>query len=742
MIKGLQTPRVKAQEDKLSLGFEHAFGFAQYAMRIRFEFEAVRKYHYVDGFGFDWNLVAMCDDPRGRALGEQRTIHHDEVIQALRILVVVLPAERTQLQHIVIVSERNGTAQKIRFHGAKTLPARGMIPFDQLPPILCGIPVCGFLFHRAYWTYNRYNSTNDDFNADRPVEYSCRNSVRTGLWALFFFIILGGCSQKAAVRQSSSEVDRSALFGLSGDREKDRAFFGNVGRPSLPDHDDKTSSRRGKFKTVWEHIFSLYAFPPVQHPQIYQDMDWFLRHPDYLDRVQQRAEPYLYEIIDQIEKQRIPGEFALLPVIESAFQPYAYSRAHASGIWQFIPSTGLRYGLQQDWWYDGRRDIYAATQAAIRYLRKLNGDFGDWLLALAAYNCGEGAVQNAIDRNLRNDQPTDFWSLKLPAETRGYVPRLLAIAKLFANAKRYGIHLRPIPDRPYFKTITVASQIDLKMAAELAGISMHKLYELNPGYNQWATAPHGPHRLLIPMENAKLFSERIDNLSDLTRVQWRRHRVNPGDSLESIADIYGSSVANIQRANNLVTASLETGSHLIVPMTDKELLHYNFSPNPNMPKRSLAKRSVWKRVASKRGFSKRFVRRGRSLRSSKKTFYTVRRGDTLTNIARRYSLNSRDLAKWNRLGKKSKLLAGTKIALLSRAEVSKPKSKYSRSKTKLKKSASKRYSKRRTTKAVSKTKLARVTKVSAKGRHKVSSTGKKGKGGKVSASGRKSKARR
>ncbi|MGH8497608.1 MAG: LysM peptidoglycan-binding domain-containing protein [Methylococcales bacterium] len=489
------------------------------------------------------------------------------------------------------------------------------------------------------------------------------------------------CSQKAAFNRSISDVDRVGLFGLSATRESDRTLFGNVGRPSFPDVEDMVHSHRSKFKTVWEHILSLYKIPPVHHPQVYQEMQWFLRNREHLDRVQQRAEPFLFEIVDQLEKQRIPGEFALLPIIESAFQPYAYSRAHASGIWQFIPSTGRRYGLQQDWWYDGRRDIYAATQAAIRYLRKLHGDFnGDWLLALAAYNCGEGAVQNAIDRNFRNDLPTDFWSLKLPQETRGYVPRLLAVSKLFADARRYGIRLRPIPDRPYFKRITVASQIDLKMAANLAGISLHKLYQLNPGYNQWASAPQGPHRLLIPMENAKIFSGKIDNLSDVTGVQWRRHRVNPGDSLESIAEIYGASVANIQKANNLRTASLETGSHVIVPLTDQELLHYNYFPNPNMSKRSIASRG-----GSKRGLAKRVLRSGKSRRASEKTLYTVRRGDTLSKIAKRYSVNSKDLAKWNRIGKRPTVRAGTKIAVWYTGHGSK---------SGLKKAASKRKSNR------------------------------------------------
>ncbi|MGH8557875.1 MAG: LysM peptidoglycan-binding domain-containing protein [Methylococcales bacterium] len=493
------------------------------------------------------------------------------------------------------------------------------------------------------------------------MEYNCCFSFRVGALALLLLVMLPGCSQKAALKRSASDVDRSGLFGLSANRDSDRTGFGNVGQP-IPIVKDKIY--QSKFDTIWQHIVSLYGLGPVHNSQIDREMQWFLKNPDYMDRVQLRAESYLFEIVDQLEKQKIPGEFAFLPVIESAFQPYAYSPAHASGIWQFIPSTARRYGLKQDWWYDGRRDIYAATQAAIRYLRKLNNDFnGDWLLALASYNCGEGAVQNAINRNLRSDRPTDFWSLDLPQETRGYVPRLLAVSKLFANSERYGIRLRPISDRPYLKKITVASQIDLKMAAELAGISMHKLYELNPGYNQWASAPQGPHRLLIPMENARIFSEKVDRLSEVTKVQWCRHRIDYGDSIESIAENYGASVDNIKKANNLTTTSLEPGTHLIVPLSDQELPHYNYFPNPNTPKRSLANlRLPGRQLPS------------RKLQGSRsKIVYTVRRGDTLAKIARRYAVSLKDLANWNRLGKRLVIRPGTRLAVWTRgSKITKP----------------------------------------------------------------------
>jgi membrane-bound lytic murein transglycosylase D len=478
------------------------------------------------------------------------------------------------------------------------------------------------------------------------VEYSCCFFVRIGIAVLLLSAVLTGCSQKAGLKTSGPDLGTGWSDASKKRNVAEIITLRKSGHPSAFDRKDGTY--QSKHENIWQRIFSLYALPPVQNSRIDQELRSFLRNTDYLDRVQLRAEPYLFEIVSQIEKHGIPGEFALLPIVESAFQPYAYSHAHASGIWQFIPSTARLYGLEQNWWYDGRRDIYAATQAAIRYLQKLNRDFnGDWLLALAAYNCGEGAVQNAINRNLRRHRPTDFWSLDLPRETRSYVPRLLAVSGIFANAQRYGVRLRPIKDRPYLKYITVAKQIDLKVAADLAGISMHKLYMLNPGYNQWASAPYGPHRLLIPMENARILTEKVDKLSEATKVQWRRHRINRGESLQSIAAAYGTSAAHIQKANNLKTTSLTPGNYLIVPLCDDEPAHYNYFPNPHTPK-----------------FTPPAPRPVRNLQ--KRVFHLVRRGETLTGIAKRYSVSLKELATWNRLTARSQVQAGKKLVILAR----------------------------------------------------------------------------
>jgi LysM repeat protein/soluble lytic murein transglycosylase-like protein len=267
----------------------------------------------------------------------------------------------------------------------------------------------------------------------------------------------------------------------------------------------RTNKLSGKFPdprsydNLWDRLFDRYDLPEVSNYEIDREVNWFINHPTYIDRVQSRAEPFLYSIVKQLEKQHMPSELALLPVIESAFQPHAVSPAHAAGIWQFIPATGRHYGLKSSYSYDGRRDIYASTRAAIKYLKKMHAQFnGDWLLAIAGYNCGEGAVARAIQKNMARGLPTDFWSLDLPQETRTYVPRLLAVTKVFSEADQYGISLRPIPNKALYKTVVMKDQVDLALAANAAEISLDRLFELNPGFKRQQVDVNGSYRLFIP----------------------------------------------------------------------------------------------------------------------------------------------------------------------------------------------------------------------------------------------------
>ncbi|HED17058.1 MAG TPA: lytic transglycosylase, partial [Gammaproteobacteria bacterium] len=264
---------------------------------------------------------------------------------------------------------------------------------------------------------------------------------------------------------------------------------------------------------LWARLRSGYRLPDADHKRVGSHLQWYVKHPEYLNRVIDRAEPFMYFILDEIDKRNMPAEIALLPIVESAFQPFAYSHGRAAGIWQFIPGTGRMYGLKQDWWYDGRRDVIAATHAALDYLNALNKHFkGDWLLALAAYNSGQGTVDKAIRYNRKRKRPTDFWHLRLPKETRGYVPRLLAISNVFADPDQHGLQLRSLENKPQILIVSTGSQLDLALAADMAGIDLERLYKLNPGYNRWATDPAGPHQLVLPIANVEPFNIALASL--------------------------------------------------------------------------------------------------------------------------------------------------------------------------------------------------------------------------------------
>ena len=392
---------------------------------------------------------------------------------------------------------------------------------------------------------------------------------------------------------------------------------------------------------LWEKIRANLSLPRhLEHRAVKGRLAWYAKNQKYLDRVAERSQPYLFHVVSEVEKRGMPLELALLPIVESAFRPFAYSRSHASGIWQFIPGTGKIYGLKQNWWYDGRRDIVAATRAALDYLEKLNREFeGDWLLALAAYNTGERNVARAIRRNKRAGKKTDFFSLRLPRETRGYVPSLLAVAELVANPERHGIRWQPVADRPYFAQVDTAEQIDLAVAAELAGMTMDELYTLNPGFNQWATDPQGPHRLLLPVAREKSFLEKLAGLSPEQRVNWQNHTIKQGETLAGIAARYRSSVAALKKINSLRSNVIHQGNTLRVPVPKQALKHYTLSVDG---------------------------RRRSGLRDTgdgKKFIYTVKRGDTLWDIGRHYGVSVKQLTSWNGISRRGILRPGQKLNL-------------------------------------------------------------------------------
>jgi membrane-bound lytic murein transglycosylase D len=392
---------------------------------------------------------------------------------------------------------------------------------------------------------------------------------------------------------------------------------------------------------VFDRIRSGFQLPRIEQKAIDRELNWFANNPEYLERTFGRAEMYLHYIVEQLEQRGMPRELALLPVVESAFEPYAYSKARASGLWQFIPGTGSKYGLKQNWWYDGRRDVIESTRAALDYLQALHDEFGgDWLLAIAAYNCGEGNVEKALRNNRNAGKATDFWSLRLPTETRAYVPKLLAMSRLVANPADYGLDFSPIPDEAYFTPVNTGGQIDLQVVADLAGITRDELFQLNPAFHRFATDPSGPHTLLVPDTVADDLEQTLLALSPEQRMRVEKYTVQHGDTVASIALRFNSSDSMVRELNGLRSGDkLATGDELRVPSSAVQL-----------PAKAMRAAALFDNPAASR----------RGMRSG---VHIVRRGDTLSSIARRTGTDVRTLARLNDMSVSDTIRAGQRLVV-------------------------------------------------------------------------------
>lgn len=402
---------------------------------------------------------------------------------------------------------------------------------------------------------------------------------------------------------------------------------------------EKKKSRPIHRHDLWQRLFALYQLPNIDHPRIRAELKWYAANLDYLEQIQKRARPYLYTIVEEIERNGLPGELALLPIVESAFQPYARSPKQAAGLWQFIPSTGEQYGLKQNQWVDLRHDVHASTRAAVRYLKKLHADFnGDWLLALAAYNAGEGRVMQEIVKNRLLFRQTDFWHLDLPEETKAYVPKLLAVARLFANAERYGFALKPIPNRPLYARIDVGSQIDLALAARLADMPLEAIQRLNPGFRRRVTAPDGPHRLVLPLEKVELFEERLAQLPKSRWVHWQSSEL-PGETLVNFTRNYTTPSKALKTANHLNSDRVRTGQTSLIAVDHPTQSRLNMVGRIQDPGR--------------------IQDRPRQVK-----IHVVRSGETLWGVARRYGMEIGQLLRLNGLRTASTLRVGQRLQVI------------------------------------------------------------------------------
>jgi membrane-bound lytic murein transglycosylase D len=547
-------------------------------------------------------------------------------------------------------------------------------------------------------------------------------STRAGLYAILAAaaVITAGCSTVSTVRENEDTQDDEAVVEeveLDPTITKiDEADIGVAGPEQIEEAietlDAQTESSpplvssAGGVSTspavgdLFERIRNGFVIEDVDHDAVDREERWFANHPTYLDRTFKRGERYLYHIVKEIEARKMPLELALLPVVESAFNPVAYSRARASGLWQFIPGTGRRYDLKQNWYYDGRRDVIAATDAALDYLQFLAEEFdGDWLLAVAAYNCGEANIARAVARNRKAGKPTDFFSLKLPRETRAYVPKLLAMRRIVNDPAAHGLEFAPIPNEPYFSQIDVAGQIDLHVAAELAELAPEELLALNPAFNHWVTDPDGPHLLLVPVDREVKFTEAIAQLPPEKRVRVVYHHVRRGDTLGGIADKYGVSIAAIKSANKIRGTLIRPGQDLLITAAPTGMAaagsmraaSFDVPAPRNTSDKHIVRRgdTLWS-IARSHGVTMESIVSSNGLSSddtlavgqvlsipgtttlastdtrsvdTRSTTYVVRRGDTLSRIATRFRVRLSDLLGWNNLNSRSMIKPGQRLVM-------------------------------------------------------------------------------
>lgn len=435
--------------------------------------------------------------------------------------------------------------------------------------------------------------------------------------------------------------------------------------------------------------------------------NWYANHPDYLDRTFRRGERYLYYIVSELEARGMPLELALLPVVESAYNPSAYSRAKAAGLWQFIPSTGTRFGLKQNLYYDGRRDVVESTRAALDYLQFLHDEFdGDWLLAIAGYNAGELNVSRAVERNRAKGKPIDFFSLDLPRETEAYVPKLLAMRRIVEDPAKHGLAFGSMENQPYFVKVDVGGQIDLALAAELAGMSKEDFLAINPGYKRAVTDPTGPHQLLIPVENEQAFLDKLAALPSSERIPMVYYRVRKGDTLTKIAQRYGVDIDDLRDLNHLKTKTVKPGQELLLRGVSKSdvaaLVEQTKEVTPPPAKVTgksgkthtvRAGETLWSIaqrydvdpsvLTSINGIRNNAIRAGQKLKipgdasavanstarqsktkgSPEQVTYTVRRGDTLTDIAGQFRVDVKQVMSWNKLRSGTAIKAGQRLVI-------------------------------------------------------------------------------
>lgn len=469
-------------------------------------------------------------------------------------------------------------------------------------------------------------------NSASVAQLSQRIKV-SGAVGVTFLLILGNTALASPAALLSDATD-DAEFTLAL-----TSPVAGIAMPSTPlASDDVLDKLRRNFRLTYADNHRTAA-----------EKNWFVKHPEYLTRVFTRAQRYLPHIVAELERRDMPLELALLPIVESAYDPFAYSHGRAAGLWQMIPGTAKRFGIKQNWWYDGRRDVVDSTRAALdylEYLQKFNN--GDWLNAIASYNSGEGNVRRAVRRNTAANKPIDFWNLRLPKETSMYVPKLLALVEIVADPAKYNLTLPRVVDEPQFVVADIGGQLDLALAAELAGIDVDTVYQFNPGYNRWSTDPSGPHSLVMPVDVAEQFVMALAEVPAAERVRWQRHKVQNGEAISQIAEKYNTTVSTIRSANNLRGNTIRAGHHLMIPVATKPLSAYSKSADARLAKTQNRKRT------------------------GNRVEHIVASGESFWTISQRYKVTTRQLAAWNGMAPRDTLSVGKKLVVWTNANVESP----------------------------------------------------------------------
>ena len=400
-------------------------------------------------------------------------------------------------------------------------------------------------------------------------------------------------------------------------------FDDNV--PLIPDSTHFLENQR----SLWKRIGDGFEIKDVNDKRVKKYINWYQSRPDYVERMIERSSRYLYYVVEEVEKRNMPMEIALLPMIESAYNPIANSRQKAVGVWQFIPSTGKLFGLEQDWWRDKRRNIIDSTSAALDYLEQLHDLFGSWELALAAYNAGEGRVKRSILRNKKRKLPTDYYSLKLPKETKNYVPKLIAVKQIIQDPEKFQLFIKDIPDQPYFQVVNVPDEIDTHIAAEFANIPYEEFQLLNAEHNRPVMKAHfGAQDILLPVDSVNTFMKSLEeNTKPLTN--WITYKPIKGEKVTHVAKKFNIDINELVKINQLRSSQTLKNNIILIPSSPDVLKKYPVSTNTLYS---------YSNIIS----------------------HKIRRGDTLGGIARKYKISIKDIIEFNEL-KSTKIIVGKYI---------------------------------------------------------------------------------